>query len=32
MAFWEVGVVEDATVERNGGLDAFDDEFVWSAG
>ena len=28
VAFWEVGVVEDAAVERNRGLDAFDDEFV----
>ncbi len=28
MAFREVEVVEDAAVERNRGLDAFDDEFV----
>ncbi len=31
MAFLEVGIVEDAAVERDGGLDAFDDEFVEGA-
>ena len=28
VALLEVGVVEDAAVEWDGGLDAFDDEFV----
>jgi len=28
MAFLEVWIVEDAAVERDGGLDTFDDEFV----
>lgn len=31
VALLEVGVVEDAAVERDGGLDAFDDEFVEGA-
>lgn len=31
VAFLEVGVVEDAAVERDGGFDAFDDEFVEGA-
>ncbi len=32
MAFGEISVVEDAAVKRDGGLDAFDDEFVEGCG
>lgn len=31
VAFLEIGVVEDAAVERDSGLDAFDHEFVEGA-